>query len=342
MNFKKSLGRIIWIVCPVYLDVESFLILRQRLITLLNKNYSGFFANIHFVVVDDTADTDEQISKLTNMTDVTIIYPPFNLGHQRAIVFGLRTLAAKISEHDVVITMDSDGEDRPEDLPKLLTPLLSGRGSLRKVVLAKRTKRKESLAFKIFYFFFKVMFRSLTGLVIQTGNYAAYHGWLAKNVLFHPHFDLCYSSSLISLNLAIDFIPCERGTRYAGQSRMSYLKLIMHGFRMLMPFIDRIAVRALIGFTVLLGSSLIICIGILVCKIFFDFQLSSWASFGLITSTALSFIALGNFIVLFTIFSESRGSSLSWLDRKAEQFLQEYNYEKNKQPDIRSTSSEAA
>src|SRR5256885_4629244 len=77
------------------------------------------------------------------------------------------------------------------------------------------------------YSVFKLVFSLLTGASIRTGNFAAYRGWLARNVLFHPHFDNCYSSSLISLNVAVQLVPCERGTRYAGQSRMSFLKLVM-------------------------------------------------------------------------------------------------------------------
>src|SRR5205085_1502839 len=71
-------------------------------------------------------------------------------------------------------------------------------------------------------------------------------------LLFHPHFDLCYSSSFLGLGRGLLFVPCERGVRYAGESRMSSVKLMMHGMRMLMPFLDRIAMRALIVFTVTL------------------------------------------------------------------------------------------
>ena len=121
----------------------------------------------------------------------------------------------------------------------------SNPGNVRLLVLARRTKRQESLIFKALHLGFKSVFRLLTGRVIQTGNYAAYRGWVARHTIFHPHFDLCYSSSLLSLSLPVDYVPCERGRRYAGESRMGYFRLAIHGMRMLMPFMDRIAVRAL-------------------------------------------------------------------------------------------------
>src|SRR5690606_17267546 len=41
-------------------------------------------------------------------------------------------------------------------------------------------------------------------------------------------------------------VPCARGQRTAGRSRMGSLALLMHGVRMMMPLADRIAVRSLV------------------------------------------------------------------------------------------------
>lgn len=66
----------------------------------------------------------------------------------------------------------------------------------------------------------------------------------AKWLLRHHHFDLC-SSSVGSLDAPITFAQCPRGIHYEGRSRMDRTHLVLHGLRMLMPFIDRIALRAL-------------------------------------------------------------------------------------------------
>ena len=64
------------------------------------------------------------------------------------------------------------------------------------------------------YILFRLAFRALVGFVVDSGNFAAYHGWVLRNVLTHPNFDLCYSSSLLSLGLPIVRVPCARGARY--------------------------------------------------------------------------------------------------------------------------------
>lgn len=110
-----------------------------------------------------------------------------------------------------MVTLDADGEDRPSDLPRLLEPLLQDPSNTRTVALALRTKRRGSVSFKILYLTFRILFRSLTGIVVRSNNYVAFRGWMAYRLLFHPHFDLSCSSTFISLNLQIDYVPAERG-----------------------------------------------------------------------------------------------------------------------------------
>ena len=254
---------------------------------------------------------------------MTVLVPPFNLGHQRAIVFGLRKEAAEIRETDIVVTMDSDGEDKPEDLPRLLERLLLNPRNVRLLVLARRTKRQETLTFKALHLGFKSVFRLLTGRVIQTGNYAAYRGWVARHTIFHPHFDLCYSSSLLSLSLPVDYVPCERGRRYCGESRMGYFRLAIHGMRMLMPFMDRIAVRALAA-----GAAAVLLGLVLPWVSPYDGSsgrlgrlLPPWLNgvLLLLAVAILVLLAFSNCVLLFALFSQSQGVSLSALDRQFRQ-----------------------
>ena len=236
-----------WIVTPVYGDVQSFRILHERLLEQLSHLDSGA-GNAKFVVVDDTAGQDPEIESLAEVSDVTVLEPPFNLGHQRALVYALRKILGRVEPDDYVVTLDADGEDQPEDLPRLLAPIAGKPRNQRPVVLALRTKRRESLGFKLFYRLFRLLFRGLTGTTVRSGNFAAMPGSIAKKALLHPTFDLSYSSAILALNLPVEYVPCERGKRYEGQSKMTYGKLAMHGLRMLMPFTDRIAIRALGAF----------------------------------------------------------------------------------------------
>ena len=306
----------LWIVTPVYRDVTSFRTLRERLVEIIRSRNELSGLDVRFAVVDDTAGFDPEIDLLREMPDVILLEAPFNLGHQRAIVFGLRTLRPRMGETDLVVTLDADGEDRPEDLPRLLAPLLDGEADLRRVAAARRTKRTTTVRFKVAYFFFRILFRLLTGTTVRTGNYAAYRGWLVHRMITHPHFDLSYSSALLSLGVPIHMVPCERGRRYAGRSQMGFGRLFMHGLRMMMPFIDRIAIRALLLFSVTLAVGVAIGLAVLGIRVFTDVAIPGWAMYVLLAVLTLSMVALGNFITLFTVFSRSHGISLADLEER--------------------------
>jgi hypothetical protein len=303
-------------ITPVFQDVESFVRLRERTLEIISRHLNLRRTRVRFVAVDDTGGFDPEMQSLRALRDVTVVEPPFNLGHQRAIVYGIRTVAPEIADADLVVTLDSDGEDRPEDLPRLLAPILKEPADLHRIVLALRTGRHETPVFKAMYLAFKVLFRLLTGFSVRTGNYAAYRGWFARHVILHPYFDLCYSSTLVSLNLPLTYVECERGTRYAGQSRMNYQKLFMHGLRMLMPLADRIAIRALFAFFLTFCGGMMLSIVVLGVRLFTKAAIPGWATSTLLLVLTLSFVALGNFIVLFAVFSQSQGISMSNLEHR--------------------------
>jgi hypothetical protein len=304
----------LWVVCPSYGDVASFVILRARILEAVAAEQVVASSDVHFVVVDDTAGNDNDIDQLKEYSDVRVITPPFNLGHQRALVFGLRLILPDVLDTDMIVTMDADGEDRPEDLPRLAEPLIATPNERGMLCVARRTKRTESLRFRILYFFFRALFHTLTGTTVRSGNFAAYRGWLAKRMLTHPYFDLCYSSTLVSLDMTVTAVPCPRGTRYEGRSRMNMFRLAMHGVRMLMPFMDRIAVRALTAFSAMFALGITLSLAVVGVRLFTNTSIPGWATATLLGLLILSFVALGNFVVLFAVFSHSRGTSLANLE----------------------------
>lgn len=305
----------LWVVCPSYDDVDSFLILRERMCAVV-ATAALPFSRVQFVLVDDTGGIDPNVEALRDLDDVAVLDPPFNLGHQRAIVFGVRSIRSRLEDDDVVVTLDADGEDKPEDLPRLLAALL-GDDDLRRIVLARRSKRQEAILFSVLYLLFRVLFRTLTGTIVRTGNYAAYRGWTAHHLLGHPYFDMCYSSTFLSLRLDVEYVPCARGVRYAGRSRMGYGRLIMHGLSMLMPFTDRIAVRALIAFAATMATSCALALAVVCVRLFTNRAIPGWATSTLLLLIIVSVVALGNFVVLFTVFSQSRGMSLADVEEEA-------------------------
>jgi hypothetical protein len=304
----------IWLVSPVFFDVESYTKLRENVLAVLRDQRTRGALDVRFVAVDDSAGADPQMRALEALPDQVVITPPFPLGHQRALVFGLRRLSKRVDQNDLVVTLDADGEDQPEDLPKLLAPLREEGASVRTVAVAARTQRRESPPFKVLYLLFKTFFRFLTGTIIRSGNYAAYRGWLTFDVLFHPTFDLAYSSSLLSLGLNVRGVPCARGSRYAGRSKMTYTKLIQHGLRMLMPFADRIATRGLIALSVALVLSLGAAGALIVLKLFAAFSVPGWTFYALCTGALLCAVGAASLLIVFALFVQTQGLSLAFLD----------------------------
>ena len=302
----------IWIVVPCFHDVDSFVELRNRAKKSLETTIHASH-ELRFIVIDDTAGSDHKIQNITQLPDVCVLTPPFNLGHQRALVFALRSLRDEFLPQDIIVTMDSDGEDRPEDLPGLITAL--GTDSARpKIVLAKRTKRKVSWKFRVLYFGFVLMFKTLTGKILKSGNFAVLHGFTARKVIHHPYFDLCYSSSLVNLRVPVEYVACERGKRYFDESKMGYFNLLIHGFRMLMPFMERIAVRSL-----LFSGAMMVGAGGAGAHLAWSrymwlqpINATSVLAIGL--TLGFSFFSLMTFFLMFAMFSQTQGIVLSQLD----------------------------
>ena len=302
----------IWIVVPCFHDIDSFVELRNRAKKSLEDSiHAG--RELRFIVIDDTAGTDHKIEQVAQLNDVCVLTPPFNLGHQRALVFALRTLRDDLLPQDIIVTMDSDGEDRPEDLPALITAL--GLDSARpKIVLAKRTKRKVSWKFRLLYFGFVLMFKALTGRILKSGNFAVFYGSTVRKVIHHPYFDLCYSSSLVNLRVPVDYVACERGKRYFDESKMGYFNLLIHGFRMLMPFMERIAVRSLLFSSALMvgaagfGGYLVWSRYVWLQPIEATYVLAIGLTLG------FSFFSLMTFFLMFAMFSQTQSIVLSQLD----------------------------
>lgn len=82
-------------------------------------------------------------------------------GHQSALAAALETVSG-----EVVVVMDGDLRDRPEEIPRLLAEYEQGYD----VVYAQRTRRKESLALRAAYFRFQRVLNRLSELEVPVGS----------------------------------------------------------------------------------------------------------------------------------------------------------------------------
>src|ERR1700736_2292329 len=95
----------------------------QKVIAELNNVFAKLDVTIDILIVNDgsTIPINESFTKqnFQNLCRINVLKLKRNLGHQRAISIGLTHIEANIP-CEAVVVMDSDGEDKPTDVPKLL------------------------------------------------------------------------------------------------------------------------------------------------------------------------------------------------------------------------------
>lgn len=282
----KALNKIVCLT-PVYNDWESFAIL----VDIIQNTYGQHRKFLLQIVAINDGSLEENQKHPTEIP-IEIVNLKVNVGHQRAIAIGLQYIDDTKSDFDYVIVLDSDGEDKPEDISTLVSK--SEEFNDKKIIFAQRKKRTESLFFKIGYFFYKHMFYGLTGNKINFGNFSCIPKKLLRRVVFQENLWNHYSGSIIQSKTPFEKVLLDRGKRYAGYSKMNFTSLILHGLSSISVYFDSLSVRILklSLFGVLL--CFISVISILVIKFFTNQSIPGWAS-------SLILIIFGIILQLFSV-----------------------------------------
>ena len=227
-------------VIPVYNDEASL----KKLIDNIKIELKQF--TLHFVIVDDCS--NDNFKSLVDFSGLDLITLKYNQGSQKAISIGLNYIFDKKIEFDHIIIMDSDGEDRPTDLTLLISESAKDKSL---VIFASRKKRLETSLFKFFYFLYRFIFKLLTGKKINFGNFSCISKELLNNIIKISYIDFHYSASIINSKQDYKSIPCDKGNRYMGHSKMSFFNLILHALKSLSIFSKEIFIRFLIMFFII-------------------------------------------------------------------------------------------
>jgi len=267
--------RDVGIVMPVLDDWESLAVLLRE----LDIHLAGSVGSVHVFIVDDgsRAPFDPTLLDLPAtgvIAGMRVIRLAGNLGHQRAIAVGLIE-AAQRDDLDAVIVMDSDGEDRPEDIPRMLT---TAESSPDVVVMAQRAKRSEALGFRLAYAAYKLLFRVATGKAINFGNFSLLPMAAARRLIYMPELWNNLPASVMRSRIPFLAIPTARGHRYAGQSRLNAVGLITHGLSAMSVYADVIFVRILAAAAVLAGCSIVGMAVVTAIRLFTTMAAPGWAT----------------------------------------------------------------
>jgi polyisoprenyl-phosphate glycosyltransferase len=219
-----------------------------------------------------------------------------NIGHQKAITIGL----AYIHHHydfSRVLIMDCDGEDRPADAVQLLNTSLQNPD---KIILAHRSSRAEDFLFRIFYSFYKILFRILTGKSIAYGNFMVIPKPTLDTLVYHNEIWNHLSAAIIKGEFPFTAVHTFRGKRYAGKSKMKFNDLLLHGFGAISVFTEQMASRLLMISSVLISISFLGILTILGIRWFTELAIPGWAS--TILSSMLVVLLQSILLSLFTLF----------------------------------------
>ena len=228
------------ILIPVYNDWQSVF----KLIKNINSEISTLDAEFSVIIINDasTEDKPEFPANLNNLRSFQVINMRENRGHARCNAAGLKHINKK-EDFDYVIPMDGDGEDRPEELSLLIEKI---KDYPDKVVTANRVKRSEGFIFKFCYLVHKCLTLVFTGQTIKYGNYTCLPKLVVNRMVNEPATWSSFSGSLAKIAKDKKFIPSERGTRYFGPSKMSFINLLKHSLSIIAVFKTTLLIRSII------------------------------------------------------------------------------------------------
>ena len=263
------------IVCPVLDDWTSFMTLVQN----LRNVFEGRNISLNVLAVDDGSrcippSGSIQLPESANITEISVLRLAVNLGHQRAIASGLVRVAAR-GNVDGVVVMDSDGEDRPEDVLALCSAAELDTDA---VTFAQRTSRTESGVFRAGYLAYKVIFRLLTGSTISFGNFCFLPIAVVQRLVLLPDLWNNLPAAVIRSRFRYQAIPIKRGTRYDGVSKMNVSALIVHGMSAMSVYTDVIFVRLLVAAALAAIATVIGMFAVIMIRLFTNFYVMGWAS----------------------------------------------------------------
>jgi hypothetical protein len=240
---------------------------------------------------------------------VTLVRLTCNLGHQRAIAVGLSF--AEEREHQAVIVMDSDGEDRPADILSLLELHQSHPGA---IVVARRAQRSEGSVFKVGYLFYKAIFRALTGKTIDFGNFCLIPRDRMRQLTCMSELWNHLAATVVRSKVQLVRLSTNRGVRYAGQSRMNLVSLAQHGLGAMSVFSDVLFVRLIFGALAMFAvAALVVCIAISV-RLLTNWAIPGWTTLvvGLAGIVVLQVISS---LLIATMMASSNRSAFSFVPK---------------------------
>ena len=228
------------LLIPIYNDWSSVF----KLLENIDIEVSSLGCEFSVIIINDasTESRPEFSKKLENLKSIQVINMKKNRGHARCNASGLKFISEK-ENFDYIIPMDGDGEDRSEEISLLIEKIKDYPNT---VITANRVKRSEGVIFKFCYLAHKYLTLIFTGQTIKYGNYTCLPKSIVNEMVNEPATWNSFSGSLAKIAKDRKSVPSERGTRYFGPSKMSFVNLLKHSLSIIAVFKTTLLIRSIL------------------------------------------------------------------------------------------------
>jgi glycosyltransferase involved in cell wall biosynthesis len=235
--------------------------------------------SVTVLLVDDgsttTAPANFVRGPYQKLEEISILRLKKNVGHQRALAVGLCYIAEKI-KCDPVLVMDGDGEDIPSDAVRLVEKMKQLPEPT--AVFAERTRRSESLTFRLGYAVYQLVHLASTGLRVRVGNFSVLPALYLDRLVIEPMLWNHYAASVLRARVPVAGVPTQRGKRIQGQSRLNFVALVVHGLSALACYGEIIGVRMIFLSGLFFALGLLALALLVSLKLWTDLPVPGWTS----------------------------------------------------------------
>lgn len=215
------------IVIPVFNEEDNIMELYRRLTAVL-------YRSVYEIIFVDDGSTDKSFHLLSNIAggdnSVKVIQFTRNFGQRQALMAGFEQ-----AKGEVIITLDADLQNPPEEIPKLLGKLNEGY----EVVFGVAAKREDRFYRKMGSAFAKWTISKL--IPVKTINQSGFRALRAYTVAELSKFNeknKWIDGLLCWMGYKVGVVEVEHNHRYSGKSKYNLVKLITLWVDMVVSFTD--------------------------------------------------------------------------------------------------------
>lgn len=226
MKYQQSIS----VVVPIYNDEEVIAELHRRLRPVLEE----ITADYELILVDDGS-RDHSWQKMLEVRreneHVRAVRLSRNFGQQSAIAAGL-----SLTSKELIVLMDSDLQDRPEDIPVLIDALLADKQAT--MAIAQWEERKDSRMKLAVSRLFQRVSNSITEIhtMPRLGIFRVMKKSVVDELKKFPEKTATTVSLLYYIGSKYVAVPLKRDARFAGKSGYNLRKMLALTFARIFSF----------------------------------------------------------------------------------------------------------